>query len=237
MSEKLAGREKEQYVSRLFGSIASKYDLLNSVISLGLHRGWRRTAVKLSGLGAGGTALDVASGTGDFAIELALRAGEEGRVVATDFCAPMLEIASQKLAGFRQILLAAANAEHLPFASDSFDCTTIGFALRNVADVQSTIAEMARVTKPGGRVVSLEIVGPAGRALKPLWNLYFSKIIPWIARLFGGNPEAYTYLPNSVTRFCTREELAQIFRDCGLVDVNIRNLLFGAVCIHMGTKR
>lgn len=237
MRERLVGKEKERYINRLFGAIAPKYDLLNSVISMGKHKRWRRLAVRMSGLAIGGKALDVATGTGDFALDLSETAGETGYIVGADFCLPMLGLAKRKLQGRQNVELVAANAESLPFVSDFFDCSTIGFALRNVADVRATITEMTRVTKPGGRVISLEIVGPRSKLMQPLWRLYFSKIMPRIAQVIGADRKHYEYLPDSVERFYSREELAEIFRDCGLVDLHIRSLTFGIVCIHMGTKR
>jgi demethylmenaquinone methyltransferase/2-methoxy-6-polyprenyl-1,4-benzoquinol methylase len=237
LREKLVGKEKERYVNRLFGSIAPKYDLLNSIISLGRHKGWRRTAVRMSGLSPGGTALDIATGTGDFAVELARAAGAAGSVIGIDFCKPMLDLAERKLAGSPRVGLIAANVESLPFASGTFDCATIGFALRNVASVTATVAEMARATRSGGRVISLEIVGPRSRVLRPLWGLYLAGLMPQVARLFGAEREPYQYLPHSVARFYSQEELADIFRSCGLADIRVRNLMFGVVCIHMGTKQ
>ncbi|MEN6371137.1 MAG: bifunctional demethylmenaquinone methyltransferase/2-methoxy-6-polyprenyl-1,4-benzoquinol methylase UbiE [Armatimonadota bacterium] len=236
MRGKLVGKEKERYINRLFGSIASKYDLMNSVISLGMHKSWRKIAVRMAGIEPGASAIDVATGTGDFAKVLSAAAGYSGLVVGTDFCRPMIAMAANKLASERNIELVTANAEHLPFASGTFDCATIGFALRNVANVQAAVAEMTRVIKPGGRVISLEILGPDSRILQPLWRLYFFRIMPRLAGLFGAEREPYDYLPNSVARFCSREELADIFKSCGLVDIHIRNLTFGTVCIHMGTK-
>jgi demethylmenaquinone methyltransferase / 2-methoxy-6-polyprenyl-1,4-benzoquinol methylase len=237
LRRELVGGEKERYVNQLFASAASRYDLLNSVISIGRHKSWRRLAVRMSGVKTGGAALDVATGTGDFAIDLADAVGKTGHVAGVDFCEPMLKLAAEKTAGRDEINLAVANAEHLPFASDSFDCSTIGFALRNVADVRAVITEMARVTKPGGSVVSLEILGPKAKILQPLWRLYFFRLMPKIAQCFGAEREPYDYLPNSVERFCSREELAEVFRDSGLTDVKIRGLMFGIVCIHMGTKQ
>ena len=237
MREKLDGKDKERYVNRLFASIAPKYDLLNSVISLGNHRRWRRTAVAMSGLGPGGTALDVATGTGDFALDLARAVGERGRVVGADFCEPMLQLARRKLAGRPGVELVAANAECLPFASDTFDCATIGFALRNVASAAATIGEMARVTRPGGRVVSLEILGPRSRVLAPVWRLYFFRVVPQLAQVLGAERQAYDYLPESVAGFYSRDELAGMFRNCGLGNVVVRDLMFGAVCIHVGIKQ
>ncbi len=237
MQEKLAGSEKERYVNRLFAAIAPKYDLLNSVISLGRHKKWRRTAVAMLELCPGDSAIDVATGTGDFAIDLARAVKESGRVVASDFCRPMLDLAAPKVAPYEAIELVEANAEHLPFEPDTFDCATIGFALRNVASVPATIAEMTRVTKPGGRVVSLEMVRPTRLVITPLWRLYFFKIMPKIAQAFGAEREPYDYLPQSVARFHSREELAEVFRECGLVQVTSRALMLGLVCIHMGIKR
>ena len=236
MREKLVGRQKEQYVNRIFGLAAPKYDLLNSIISFGRHRRWRRTAAAMAGPLPGGTALDVASGTGDLALELSRIVGGTGRVVAADFCKPMLELAARKIAGRAGITLVAANAERLPFAANTFDCAAIGFALRNVSSVPATIAEMVRVIKPGGRVISVEIVGPRSRLLAPLWRSYFFWLMPRLAQIFGAQREPYDYLPDSVAGFYSREELADIFDDCGLKDVGVRNLTFGVVCIHMGTK-
>lgn len=237
LRQSLVGPEKERYVNRLFSSIAPKYDLMNTVISFGKHKSWRRLAVRMSKLPESGKALDVATGTGDFALDLADAAGTNGYVVGTDFCAPMLDLARQKLAAHSNIELVTGNAESLPFDSDLFDCVTIGFGLRNVSDVPTAVAEMARVTKSGGRVVSLEILGPRSKLLQPFWRAYFFQIMPRMARIFGAEREPYDYLPDSVARFHSREELVNIFRSCGLEEVQVRNLMFGVVCIHMGTKR
>jgi len=237
LREKLVGSEKERYVNQLFGSIAPKYDLMNSVISLGRHKGWRKLAVKETGIATGGSAIDVAAGTGDLTLELAQAAGPDGNVIGADFCEEMLVRAVEKLSKTSGVELVAANAEHLPFPENTFDCATIGFALRNVANVSSAVAEMTRVTKPGGRVISLEILGPDSWVLQPFWKLYFSGIMPRIAWIFGAKKEPYKYLPDSVARFYSREELADIFRKCGLTDIRIRNLTLGTVCIHIGTKQ
>jgi demethylmenaquinone methyltransferase / 2-methoxy-6-polyprenyl-1,4-benzoquinol methylase len=237
LQEQLAGSEKERYINNLFATIAPKYDLLNSVISLGRHRSWRRKAVAMSGLDRGGKAIDVATGTGDFAIELGRAVGDSGTVIGSDFCQPMLELAARKTAHHKCIHLTYANAEALPFESNTFDCATIGFALRNVSSVPATLAEMTRVVRPGGRVVSLEMVRPTSRLIAPLWRLYFFKMMPGVAGMLGGEREPYDYLPQSVARFHSREELAGVFEDCGLRDVAVRTLTLGLVCIHMGIKR
>ena len=233
-----SGRAKERYVEGLFAAIAPKYDLLNSVISFNRHRRWRRFAVKAAGLAPGDLALDVAAGTGDFSFELAEAVGGTGSVVAVDFCAPMVEIGRRKSErrGYGNISWMLGNATGLPFEADVFDCAVIGFALRNVASAQRTIAEMARVIKPGGRVVSLEINKPTSALFRPIWAAYFYGLLPGLARALGGKREAYTYLPDSVKRFYSRQELSQIMLDSGLEDVRVYDLTMGVVCAHVGRK-
>ena len=238
MPEDLKGRRKEAYVEGLFSSIAPKYDLLNSVLSLSRHKAWRRYAVSKSGLEHGGSALDVCCGTGDFAFELAKRAGAGGRIVGIDFSLPMIELARRKAKrrAHRSVSFLAANVCALPFANDSFDCVTIGFGLRNVADVGVALAEMARVTRPGGKVISLEISRVRSALVSLPWRLYFYALTPYTATAFRTKREAYEYLPRSVKEFMSREELSKEFGDCGLRDVACRDLTFGAVCVHIGTK-
>ncbi|MCE5323945.1 bifunctional demethylmenaquinone methyltransferase/2-methoxy-6-polyprenyl-1,4-benzoquinol methylase UbiE [bacterium] len=229
---------KEAYVESLFSSIASKYDLLNSVLSLTRHKAWRRFAVSKSGMAQGGNALDVCCGTGDFAFELARRAGESGHIVGVDFSAPMIEIAKNKArhAGFGNIDFIVANACALPFADDTFDCATVGFGLRNVADLSKALGEMTRVVKPGGRVINLEISHVRSPLLRPFWKLYFYRLTPYTASLFHARRSAYEYLPNSVKSFLSREELAEHMESSGLCDVRYYDLMFGAVCVHVGVK-
>ncbi|MDO8586386.1 MAG: ubiquinone/menaquinone biosynthesis methyltransferase [Armatimonadota bacterium] len=231
-------RAKEQYVERLFASIAARYDLLNSVISFNRHKSWRRFAVKAAGLAPGNMALDVAAGTGDFSFELAGAVGGSGEVVALDLCPPMIEIGRRKAArrGAANVRWTVGNAADLPFRAETFDCAVIGFALRNVANVQRTIEEMTRVVKRGGRVISLEIIRPTSRLFRPLWAVYFNGLLPGIAGIFGGKREAYTYLPESVKRFYSRQELSQIMLDAGLTDVRVHALTMGVVCAHVGVK-
>jgi demethylmenaquinone methyltransferase / 2-methoxy-6-polyprenyl-1,4-benzoquinol methylase len=233
-----AGRAKEEYVNGLFSSIAPRYDLLNSVISFNRHRAWRRFAVRTAQVKPGDTALDVAAGTGDFSFDLAEAVGADGSIVASDFCGPMVEIGVKKTEkrGLSNVSWVLANAMELPFAANTFDCAVIGFGLRNVASVPRTISEMTRVIKPGGRVLSLEINRPVSALFKPLWMLYFYGLLPSFARIFGGKREAYTYLPDSVKRFYSRQELSQIMVDAGLVDIQVHDLTMGVVCVHMGVK-
>ena len=230
---------KEEYIERLFTSIAPRYDLLNSLLSFNRHKYWRRFAVGQCDLWPGDTALDVCAGTGDFAIELAGTVGAHGRVVAVDFCRPMLEIGRRKLEKRRvpNVCLTEGNAEHLPLPSNSFRAATIGFALRNVASVENTLAEMTRVVEPGGRVVSLELAKPCGRLFGPIYNLYFYHILPLIGGAVNGRRELYEYLPASLTTFHSRKELSQIMEKVGLADIRVHDLTGGVAAVHVGIKK
>jgi len=234
----ISDSEKEAYVESLFSIVAPKYDLINTVLSFTRHKAWRRFAVSKSGLQPGGSALDVCCGTGDFALELARVVGADGMVVGIDFSMPMIRLAEGKAnrSGCRWVSFLAANASRLPFADDSFDCVTVGFGLRNVADTSEVVSEMVRVTRPGGKVISLE----ASRVTSPFlvlpWRFYFYTLAPLMAKLFGGRLEAYKYLPWSVGKFDSRSAIALEFERCGLCEVEIYDLMFGAVCVHVGTK-
>ena len=231
--------DSEAYVQDLFSSIAPKYDFINAVLSLLRHNAWRRFAVKKARVCAGERALDVCCGTGDLALELARAVGPTGRVVGVDFAQPMLTIARRKAArlGFGQVEFLQANACSLPFADESFDCAAIAFGLRNVRSVRDVVREMARVTRPGGRVVSLEIFGLHRLPVAAPWRIYFDVLAPRTAGLFGGRREAYNYLSRSVRSFVSREQLSEQFSECGLSDVECWGLALGAVCVHVGTKK
>ena len=231
------GGDNEAFVRSLFSSIAPRYDLLNSVMSLSRHRAWRRLAVRMAGVRPGDAALDVCCGTGDFAFALARAAGPEGRVVGVDFSEPMLDIARAKArrTGLERSEFVPGNALELPFDDGTFDCVTVGFGLRNVSDVSAAVAEMARVAKPGGRVVSLEIFGRKCGLMSLPWKL-FARLIPKAAGALRTKRAAYEYLPWSVEEFISREDLAREFEDNGLADVRRRDLMLGTVCIHIGTR-
>jgi demethylmenaquinone methyltransferase/2-methoxy-6-polyprenyl-1,4-benzoquinol methylase len=238
MNKSPSGADKEAYVESLFSAIAPKYDFMNSVLSLTRHRAWRRHAVSMSGLRPGGRALDVCCGTGDFAFDLSNAVGSEGSVVGVDFAAPMIELAKAKASrgGRHNIEFLVGNACNLPFEDESFDCVTVGFGIRNVGNIDKTLGEMARVTKPGGKVICLEISQVRSPILRLPWMLYFYVLTPYAARLFKARRSAYEYLPQSVRDFISREELAARFEKSGLCDVRFHDMMFGAVCIHIGTK-
>lgn len=227
---------KRERVRAMFGRVAKGYDRLNSVLSMGLHHGWRRFAVRECAFPPGGRALDVAVGTGDFAIEII---GASGTAVGVDVCEPMLQEGRRKLERLglgRRVRMVLGEAEALPVPSGSFDSATIGFALRNVTDIDGTFAEMARAVRPGGRVVALEISKPRNPVVRAGFSLYFYYLSPWVARLLGGDPQAYRYLPNSLKIFKSREWLCESMRRAGLQDVHFHDLSGGTVCIHVGTK-
>jgi demethylmenaquinone methyltransferase/2-methoxy-6-polyprenyl-1,4-benzoquinol methylase len=231
----LPKEEKARHVNRLFSAVAPTYDLLNTVLSMGLHKLWRRVATDECRLPPGGRALDAATGTGDFAIEQRRRVGASGEVVGVDFCEPMLRIGVKKTAGIASLLQGDAMA--LPFADDHFDAATMGFALRNVADIQQTLNEMTRVVRPGGRVVQLELSKPRHFLFRRLYYLYFQWLLPSIGKLIHGNRDNYAYLPASLREFPSRERIAEMMAQAGLEDVKVKDLTFGIVAIYAGTKR
>ncbi len=227
--------EKAKYVHGMFSSIAERYDLLNTLLSLNRDKHWRRFTVERSGLAPGGSAIDIATGTGELAIELAKAVGPKGRVVGVDFCKEMLDIAREKCRGLC-IELAEGNAQKLPYPDDAFDSATIGFALRNVESVEKTLEEMTRVVRPGGRVVSLEFTQPDNRVFRKIYYTYFFKILPAVGGLISKNKDAYSYLPDSVARFPSKTGLKEIMEKTGLEDIEIYPLTFGIVAVHVGVK-
>ena len=217
-------------VKAMFDRIARVYDRMNSVMTAGMHHSWRRRAVDLAHVGPGSRALDVATGTGDLAIELARRGAE---VTGSDFAPAMLEIARRKAPG---LIFDEGDALELDYTDGSFDAVTVGFGARNFADLDRGLRQMARVTKPGGRVVVLEITTPQKPPLSWFFRAWFDRAVPALGRL-AGDPDAYTYLPSSVRRFPSPEELAGRMAAAGLVDVRWVLTAGGIIAIHRGTKR
>jgi demethylmenaquinone methyltransferase/2-methoxy-6-polyprenyl-1,4-benzoquinol methylase len=223
----------EPQVRAMFDRISGFYDVMNSVMTAGLHHRWRARAADLAALGPGDSALDVACGTGDLAIELARRVGTGGEVIGSDFSEEMLERARAKAPG---LAWEWGNALELPYASGRFDAATVGFGARNFSDLERGLAEMARVVKPGGRVVVLEITTPRKPPLSTFYRVWFDHVVPLIGRLTG-EQEAYTYLPSSVRRFPGPEGLAAAMQGAGLSDIRWILTAGGIIALHVGTKR
>jgi demethylmenaquinone methyltransferase/2-methoxy-6-polyprenyl-1,4-benzoquinol methylase len=229
------GPDKARFVSAMFSRIARRYDLMNGVMTLGMHHGWRRAAARATVGSPDGLALDLATGTADLAVALA--ALDPARsVVGADFSLGMLAVARDKLrAGpLRRVTLVAADALQLPFESQSFACVTSAFLLRNLADLPQGLAEMRRVTRPGGRVVALEITQMTLPVVAPLFRVYFDRVVPRIGRLVSGDALAYAYLPQSVARFVTPAELTRLMEQVGLRSVRHRRLGLGTITLHTG---
>ena len=219
----------------MFDRIADRYDLMNSVMTAGMHHRWRERAADLAQVGPGDSALDVCCGTGDLALELAGRVKPRGRVVGLDFSAPMLELAQAKAQdGAVPVAWVQGNALELPFADDEFDAATVGFGARNVVDLAGGIAEMARVVRPGGKVVILEITTPRRPPLSWFYAVWFDRIVPLLGTV-AGDKDAYTYLPDSVRRFPPAQELAALMHATGLREVRYLILAGGIIAIHSGS--
>ena len=212
----------------MFDRIAGVYDVMNSVMTAGLHHRWRERAADLARVGPGSRALDVATGTGDLAIALARRGGE---VVGSDFSEGMLERARAKDRGVRW---EPANALALPYPDNAFDAATVGFGARNFSDLRGGLSEMVRVVRPGGRVVVLEITTPTKPPLSTFFSLWFDRVVPLLGRVTGEN-QAYSYLPNSVKRFPGPRELGAEMHGLGLRDVRWILTAGGIIALHSGT--
>jgi demethylmenaquinone methyltransferase/2-methoxy-6-polyprenyl-1,4-benzoquinol methylase len=226
---------KTEAVRAMFTRIAGRYDLMNSVMTGGRHHAWRRVAARAVAGAPAGLALDLATGTGDLA--LAVRAAAPGRgVVGADFSEAMLRHARAKLAarGERRISLLAADALALPFGDATFTCVTSAFLLRNLADLPAGLAEMRRVTAPGGLVAALEITRPGVRGWDAVFGLYFNHLVPVIGAAVARDRAAYTYLPQSVERFVTPPQLARLMTQAGWRDVRYRRLGLGTIALHVG---
>jgi demethylmenaquinone methyltransferase/2-methoxy-6-polyprenyl-1,4-benzoquinol methylase len=229
----LRGADKASFVQAMFARISTRYDLMNRLMTFGLDQGWRRRVVEDAAVPAGGWALDLATGTGDIALTFPSASGMH--VVGCDFCLPMLEIGREKAHG-RPVDFVGGDALALPFAGGSFHAVTTGFAMRNVADIQAAFAEMLRVTRPGGRVVCLEVARPRNALLRWGHGFYFGRIVPLLGRIVSGQAAAYAYLPASAGRFPQPPELKAIMETAGWRQVRFILLGLGAVAIHVGVK-
>jgi demethylmenaquinone methyltransferase/2-methoxy-6-polyprenyl-1,4-benzoquinol methylase len=244
--------KKAFYVREMFGAIARRYDLMNHLMTLGRDQHWRRYTVSQLDLPSGSPAaedgrpadterapcavLDVATGTGDLALEV-LHQAPNCTVVGLDIVPQMLSLAQQKAAASEASLpLAGGDALQLPFGEAVFDGVVTGFAMRNVTDIPAAFAEMARVTRPGGRMACLEIAKPQAPIFRQLYALYFYHLVPLIGGWITGEPSAYTYLPHSLTAFLTPDEIAEVMRQTGWREVHYRRLMLGTVAVHVGTR-
>ncbi|OWR29188.1 bifunctional demethylmenaquinone methyltransferase/2-methoxy-6-polyprenyl-1,4-benzoquinol methylase [Saccharibacillus sp. O23] len=233
-----SSKPKEEYVHDVFQQIAPKYDRMNNIISFNRHKAWRKFAMRKMAVSPGDSAIDLCCGTCDWTISLA-EASRGGAVTGLDFSQAMLDVGRQKLKvapyGDR-ITLVQGNAMELPYADNSFDYATIGFGLRNVPDLVQVLNEMRRVVKPGGMVVCLEVSKPTTQPFKGLYYFYFDRILPLFGKLFAKSYEQYKWLPESLKPFPGRKELADIFRQVGLQQVEDYPLTGGVAALHIGIK-
>lgn len=231
-------RSSEQFasqVNRMFDRIAGRYDAMNSVMTAGLHHRWRERAADRAGVGAGDSALDICCGTGDLALELARRVGPQGSVIGSDFSEPMLDLAREKAAGDGVLRFEWADALELPYDEGRFDAVTVGFGVRNLADLDRGLREMRRVLKPGGRAVILEITQPTRPPLSTFYRLWFDRIVPVLGRV-AGESDAYSYLPESVRSFPPPRELAARMDAAGFERIRYTVLAGGIIAIHSGAR-
>lgn len=223
--------DKKEYIRNMFAGISRRYDLLNSLLSLGKDKYWRRFAVALL---PPGNILDVCSGTGDVAIEVS----KKSRVVASDFCGEMLQLCLTKIKkhGTGNVYCIQNDAENMPFKDDAFNGTIVAFGIRNVADIRKTLFEMHRVVKQGGKVVILEFSVPENRIFRWIYHLYFQKILPLVGTFVSRKKGAYSYLPSSVSAFPGRDEFVGLMKESGITGIESHALTFGIVTVYAGIK-
>jgi len=234
--EQVPLEEKAERVRGVFDSVAGRYDLMNDLMSGGLHRLWKRFTLSQTALRPGQRALDVAGGTGDLAAGLARQVGAAGSVVLSDINREMLDrgrdrLLDRGLSG--NVDFVQADAESLPFADASFDCVTIGFGLRNVTDKAAALASMRRVLRPGGQLLVLEFSQPVS-PLRPLYDLYSFRVLPALGRVIAGDADSYRYLAESIRTFPDQPALADMMREAGLEGCRWHNLTGGVVALHRG---
>ena len=228
--------DKARRVRGVFDSVAERYDVMNDVLSFGLHRAWKSYAVAVAAVQPGWQVLDIAGGTGDLARAFARQAGAQGRVVLTDINEAMLRVGRDRLLDEGLVLpTAACDAEKLPFAEASFDLVSVAFGLRNMTHKEAALAEMARVLKPGGRLLVLEFSKPAAPLQKP-YDFYSFKLMPWLGKLIAKDAESYRYLAESIRMHPDQATLAQMMKGAGFGHVDVHNLAGGIVALHAGVR-
>ncbi|HAT53887.1 MAG TPA: bifunctional demethylmenaquinone methyltransferase/2-methoxy-6-polyprenyl-1,4-benzoquinol methylase [Lactobacillus sp.] len=226
-------------VQALFTRIAPDYDRMNNIISFGLQHRWRRQAMRQTHFLPGDTVLDLCCGTGDWTIALANSIGRDGQVIGVDFSAAMVQLAQQKAGDSNlthEVTITFGDALHLPFPDDSFDLLTIGFGMRNLADLQAGLKEMLRVLRPGGQLVCLESSQPTTPIIKTVWKWYFGRIMPWFGQVFAHAHDDYDYLQRTTQTFANYHALADAFKTAGFQDVAYQRFTFGAAACHTGVK-
>lgn len=232
-------KEKKSLVDEIFTSVASKYDLMNDLMSFFTHHLWKRYLADKAELKEGEFALDVAGGTADIALLLKEKAGEKGKVVVCDINHPMLMEGRDKcldMGILKGIEFVQGDAEDIPFADNTFHCSTVGFGIRNVTRIGRAFEEMRRVTKPGGKVICLEFSHVTNPLLGKLYDIYSFHVIPFVGGAVTGNREAYVYLSESIRKFPDQEALKKIMEEAGLFNVKYHNLFDGIAALHIGTK-
>ncbi|MCK0745369.1 bifunctional demethylmenaquinone methyltransferase/2-methoxy-6-polyprenyl-1,4-benzoquinol methylase UbiE [Chromohalobacter nigrandesensis] len=231
--------EKADRVAQVFHSVAARYDVMNDLMSFGVHRLWKRLTLERAGVRPGHHVLDIAGGTGDLALKFSRLVGPHGRVVLADINASMLRVGRDKLLDNGvgdNVEYVQANAEALPFADNSFDCITIAFGLRNVTDKEAALRSMARVLKPGGRLLVLEFSKPASAALSRLYDEYSFRVLPRMGEWVAQDGESYRYLAESIRMHPDQETLKAMMEDAGLERVEYTNMTGGVVALHRGIK-
>lgn len=231
--------QKEQAVQGMFTAIAHRYDLNNTLLSLGLHHFWKRLAVDLAGVNKGDRVLDLCTGTGDLAIQMASKVGPSGQVIGLDLNERMMECGREKIRRLNHsnILLQTGNAEAIQFREATFSALTVAFGIRNVSNVPAALREMFRVLKPGGRAVCLEFSRPVFKPLRKFYDFYSFRLLPHIGRLVARDQTGvYDYLPASIRAFPDQEAFKELFNETGFRDCAYRNLSGGIVAIHTGVK-
>jgi len=230
---------KAGMVAEVFHSVASRYDLMNDLMSAGIHRVWKRFTIELSGVRKGNAVLDIAGGTGDLAARFADIVGPDGQVVLADINDSMLKVGRDKLLDtgrLGNLEFVQADAQCLPFPDDSFDCVTIAFGLRNVTDKDAALRSMLRVLKPGGRLLVLEFSKPANPLLSKVYDAYSFRVLPLMGRLVANDADSYQYLAESIRMHPDQETLRDMMEDAGFSRCEFHNMTGGVVALHKGVK-